>query len=123
MRTVLLDIGPMAHLGGKGPLAGPSAADYDLLTYPAGKGIVVNGDLIEKIGESSELRSEYGSPKDSTQDTAIHSMEGCAVVPGLVDGHNHLIWAGDRSNEITMKQRGMTYQPVSYTHLRAHETR
>ncbi len=45
MRTVLLDIGPMAHLGGKGPLSGLSATDYDLLTYAAGKGIVVTGDV------------------------------------------------------------------------------
>ena len=51
MRTVLLDIGPMAHLGGKGSLSGPSATDYDSLTYPAGKGIVVNDGIIEKIGE------------------------------------------------------------------------
>ena len=113
MRTVLLDIGPMAHLGGKGPLSGSLATDYDLLTYPAGRGIVVNDGVIEKIAESSELRSEYGAPEDSTADTAIHSIEGCAVVPGLVDGHNHLIWAGDRSNEITMKQQGMTYQQIA----------
>ena len=60
MRTVLLDIGPMAHLGGKGSLSGTSATDYELLTSPAGKGIVVNDGVIEKIEESSELRSEYG---------------------------------------------------------------
>ena len=49
MRTVLLDIGPMAHLGGKGSLSGTSATDYELLTSPAGKGIVVNDGVIEEM--------------------------------------------------------------------------
>ena len=113
MRTILLDIGPLAHLSGKGHLSGIDMCDYDLLTSPAGKGIVVINGVIDTIQESKELEEEYGSEEASTEDSKIISMRGHAVVPGLVDGHNHLLWAGDRSNEISLKQRGMSYKEIA----------
>ena len=113
MRTVLLDLGPLAHLGGKGALAGTDLLDYEQLTSPAGMAIVVNNGLITNIAESKEIEDEYGSPQSGNKDVTIISLEGHAVVPGLVDGHNHLLWAGDRSNEITMKQQGMSYQSIA----------
>ena len=113
MRTVLLDLGPLAHLSGDGPLIGADMSNYELLTSPAGKGIVVNDGTIESIEESSQLMEEYGGPNASTEQLTIVSLGGNAVVPGLVDGHNHLLWAGDRSNEISMKQKGMTYQAIA----------
>jgi imidazolonepropionase len=75
--------------------------------------IVVNNGVITKIADSKELEDEYGSPQSGNKDVTIISLEGHAVVPGLVDGHNHLLWAGDRSNEITMKQQGMSYQSIA----------
>ena len=113
MRTVLFDLGPLAHLGGNGALAGTDLLDYEHLTSPAGMAIVVNNGAITKIADSKELEDEYGSPQSGNKDVTIISLEGHAVVPGLVDGHNHLLWAGDRSNEITMKQQGMSYQSIA----------
>jgi imidazolonepropionase len=113
MRTVLLDLGPLAHLSGDGPLCGSDMTNYELLTMPAGKGIVVIDGVIESIEESSELMEEYGGVEASTEHVTVVSLGGDAVVPGLVDGHNHLLWAGDRSNEISMKQNGMSYQAIA----------
>ena len=113
MRTVLLDVGPMAHLSGKGSLLGLEMCNYDVLTSAAGKGIVINDNIIERIEESAALKEEFGSPAESTTECNIVSLAGNAVTPGLVDGHNHLIWAGDRSNEISLKQQGMTYQQIA----------
>lgn len=113
MRTVLLDLGPLAHLGGEGSLSGASMSEYELLTSPAGKGIVVESGVITSIENSNELREHYGGPGQSNEDTTIISVGGNAVVPGLVDGHNHLIWSGDRSNEISMKLQGMSYRDIA----------
>ena len=113
MRTVLLDLGPLAHLGGQGALSGKSMSNYDLLTSPAGKGIVVQAGVITSIEDSSDLREEYGGPDQSDHESIIISANGNAIVPGLVDGHNHLIWSGDRSNETSMKLQGMTYQEIA----------
>ena len=113
MRTVLLDLGPLAHLAGVGALVGTSMSDSDSLVSSAGKGIVVVDGVIESIQESHTLEEEYGAGGTHSDELRVISLEGHAVIPGLVDGHNHLIWAGDRSNELTLKQRGMSYQEIA----------
>ncbi len=35
------------------------------------------------------------------------------MVPGLVDGHTHPVWAGDRVAEFALKLAGATYMQVS----------
>ncbi len=42
------------------------------------------------------------------------------MVPGLVDGHTHPVWAGDRVAEFAMKLAGATYMQVSSFHLYMH---
>jgi len=113
MRTVLLDLGPLAHLAGEGALVGPSMSDAESLVSSAGTGIVVVDGIIESIQESSTLEEEYGVDGYDTGELRVVSLQGHAVIPGLVDGHNHLIWAGDRSNELTLKQKGMSYQDIA----------
>ena len=61
MRTILLDLGPMAHLSGNGSLKGADISDSELLTSPAGKGIVIEDGIIVKIDDSKSLEDEYGS--------------------------------------------------------------
>ncbi len=113
MRTVLLDLGPLAHLAGEGALVGPSMSDAKSLVSSAGTGIVVVDGIVESIQESSTLEEEYGVDGHDTGELRVVSLQGHAVIPGLVDGHNHLIWAGDRSNELTLKQKGMSYQDIA----------
>ena len=113
MRTVLLDLGPLAHLAGVGALVGSSMSCSDSLVSSAGKGIVVFDGVIESIQESSAREEEYGAGGTHSDELRVISLEGHAVIPGLVDGHNHLIWAGDRSNELTLKQQGMSYQEIA----------
>jgi len=88
-------------------------SDSDSLVSSAGKGIVVVNGVIESIQESSALEEEYGAGEIHSDELRVISLGGHAVIPGLVDGHNHLIWAGDRSNELTLKQRGMSYQEIA----------
>ena len=53
MRTVLLDIGPLVHLSGNGPLTGLAMKDEkSLISYE--KGIVIENDQIVKIANSNE---------------------------------------------------------------------
>lgn len=39
--------------------------------------------------------------------------EGCVALPGLVDAHTHLLFAGDRSDEVGLKVRGATYSDIA----------
>jgi imidazolonepropionase len=38
---------------------------------------------------------------------------GGAVVPGLIDSHTHLIFAGNRSDEFVMRAKGMSYLEIA----------
>ena len=39
--------------------------------------------------------------------------EGGAVVPGLIDCHTHLLFAGSRSDEFVMRAKGMSYLEIA----------
>ena len=103
MRTVFVDAGPLAHLSGKGTVAGDVSNKVEEFVRPAGSGLVVNAGKIERIAQTEELIEEYGLPTNYdtvSPDYRVVSLNGMAVIPGFVDGHTHLLWSGDRSREL-----------------------
>ncbi len=74
-------------------------------------GIIPNGAVLireEKIvavGPTDELRAAY-------KDEPTLDASGCVVMPGFVDPHTHLIWAGDRAGEFEMKMAGTPYLDI-----------
>ena len=67
--------------------------------------VVIRDGVFLEVGNSDELLSRY--PLAERFDTA-----GMAVVPGFVDPHTHLVWAGDRANEFEMRLQGKTYMEI-----------
>jgi len=67
--------------------------------------IVVRDDKIIAVGTTDELKNAY--PDEPTLDASR-----CVLMPGFVDPHTHLIWAGDRANEFEMKMGGMAYLDI-----------
>lgn len=74
-------------------------------------GIIENGAVVlrdEKIlavGTTEELKAAY--PDEPTLDASR-----CVLMPGFVDPHTHLIWAGDRADEFEMKMAGTAYLDI-----------
>jgi imidazolonepropionase len=67
--------------------------------------VVVRDERIVAIGKTDELRNAY--PDEPSFD-ANH----CVVMPGFVDPHTHVIWAGDRADEFEMKMAGTPYLEI-----------
>lgn len=105
MDRLLVNAGPIAHMAGEGPIVG-KIHDHTEYVHPGGLAILISDFSIVKIAQSEEMLSEY-------TDVEIIDLEGKAVVPGLVDAHTHLLWAGDRSKEVGWKQQGMTYREIA----------
>ena len=48
-----------------------------------------------------------------TPDAHVIDGEGCTVVPGFVDPHTHLVFAGDRRDELRRRLAGATYAEIA----------
>jgi imidazolonepropionase-like amidohydrolase len=73
-----------------GPQRGRELGRLEII--PNGAALVRSG-LIEVLGDSDDLRRAY-------PDEPRYDAQGCAVLPGFVDPHTHLVWAGDRAAEL-----------------------
>jgi len=67
--------------------------------------VLVRDGLIQAVGSSAGLRAAY--PNEPGFDAG-----GKVVMPGFVDPHTHLIWAGDRAAEFEMRLEGKTYLEI-----------
>lgn len=78
-------------------------ASLDILDDGA---VAVRGEKIVWIGPDSEVPSLPSEIKciDAT---------GKTVLPGFVDSHTHLVFAGSREEEFEQRLRGMTYQQIA----------
>ena len=92
MRTIFHNIGSLQTMD-------------DNASITIGKSIVVKDNRIESIVESIE---EFES-----SDAKLVDVGGRAIVPGFIDAHNHLIWAGDRFNEHNLRMQGHSYSEIA----------
>jgi imidazolonepropionase len=81
------------------------AAMRDLAIVSDGALLARDGK-IEWVGPTTEL-----PPQPS--DAEIVDATGKTVLPGLVDSHTHLIFAGTRENEFARRIRGVSYQEIA----------
>ena len=76
----------------------------DVAVIPDGAVAVQRGEVVE-IGRSSEIGSEYRSKR-------VIDATGHTVLPGLIDPHTHLVFAGSRDREFEMKLAGKSYMEI-----------
>jgi imidazolonepropionase len=85
-----------------GPQRGRSLGTLGIIPDGA---VVVRDEKIVAVGTTAELRASY--PDEPRLDA-----NGCVLMPGFVDPHTHVIWAGDRANEFEMKMAGAKYLDI-----------
>jgi imidazolonepropionase len=67
--------------------------------------VLIEGNRIVATGPSGEMRYIYSDVKE-------FDAGGRVVMPGFVDPHTHLVWAGDRSIEFEMRLQGKSYLEI-----------
>ncbi|MED5291487.1 MAG: imidazolonepropionase, partial [Candidatus Thermoplasmatota archaeon] len=92
MRTIFHNIGSIQTMNENDSLFG-------------GKSIIVKNNIIEDIVESID---EFES-----SDAEFIDVGQRAIIPGFIDAHNHLVWAGDRFNEHRLRMEGKSYADIA----------
>ncbi|MEO1435615.1 MAG: imidazolonepropionase [Bacteroidota bacterium] len=96
-----LDILTMRHLPLKGALN-----DGQLELIPNG-GILVTDGFIVELGNFKEMRKAH-------RDIPVQEMaSGMVALPGLIDAHTHLCFAGSRAMDFAERNAGTSYQEIA----------
>jgi imidazolonepropionase len=73
---------------------------------------IANGSLVARDGEIARIG--FATEKsDVSPEAEVIDASGKIVLPGFVDSHTHLIYAGSRENEFEQRLQGMTYQEIA----------
>lgn len=69
-------------------------------------GLLIRDGKIDIVGPSNEIEKQAG-------DAQIVDAKGRVVLPGFVDAHTHLVFAGDRLDDFERRARGQTYEQIA----------
>src|SRR4029453_15007919 len=72
-----------------------------------GGAFVAAGGKITHVGKSTEIE------KLCDDETEVIEARGCLVLPGFVDAHTHLVFAGNRLDDFEARARGETYEQIA----------
>ena len=91
-------------------LAGPKrpriGAELSELEIIRDGGMLVRDGKIERVGPSDEIEKDLG-------DAEVLDARGRVVMPGFVDAHTHLVFAGNRLEDFERRSRGETYEHIA----------
>ncbi|MEX0788660.1 MAG: imidazolonepropionase [Anaerolineales bacterium] len=85
-----------------GPQRGKDLGRLGLIADGA---VAISDGLVLAAGPSKEIRGRY---------VATHELDASnrVVLPGFVDAHTHLVWAGDRATEFEQRLAGTSYMEI-----------
>ncbi len=86
----------------EGPKRGLAMRDLGII--PEGAVAIRDGRVLD-VGPWEELRSRVRAAQTL-------SAGGHLVMPGFVDPHTHLVWAGERAHEFEMRVAGLSYMEI-----------
>ncbi len=69
--------------------------------------IAIKDGLIAFVGAKADL------PAFDTLATPLFDAQGQWLLPGLIDCHTHLVYAGSRANEFELRLQGASYQQIA----------
>ncbi|MFF2268004.1 amidohydrolase family protein [Cellulosimicrobium cellulans] len=89
---------------------GPGTGEGDPTGLVADAVVLLDGGRVAWAGPAREARDAVGHALDGRAPDVTVDVGGRAVVPGFVDSHTHLVFAGDRAAEFEARMAGRPYE-------------
>jgi imidazolonepropionase len=70
--------------------------------------VAVDGELITAVGTTAEVLARV----EPEPETVVIDAAGQVILPGLVDPHTHVVFAGSREHELALKLAGVPYLEI-----------
>lgn len=70
--------------------------------------VAARDGIITAVGKTSEVLQQV----EIDDATVVIDADGKVVLPGLIDPHTHLVFAGSREKELEMKINGLSYMEI-----------
>ena len=90
--------------GGKRIKVGAEMNELDILHNA---GVLCENGMISWVGAMDDWK------RTLPDDIAIIDASGKVVLPGFVDSHTHMMFAGNRAEEFALRSQGATYQQIA----------
>jgi imidazolonepropionase len=101
---VVLHASQLVTLGG--PARPRIGKEMQELAIIADGGMLIHNGLISAVGSSDEIEKK-------ASDAQIVNAAGRIVLPGFVDAHTHLVFAGNRLDDFERRGRGESYEQIA----------
>ncbi|OGS56035.1 MAG: imidazolonepropionase [Euryarchaeota archaeon RBG_19FT_COMBO_56_21] len=91
----------------KGPRRARAKAEMSDLSIVQDGAVAISDGVIVDVGKTESILRDHGS-------TGIEKIDasGKVVMPGFVDPHTHLVYAGSREFELELKAKGKSYMEI-----------
>ncbi len=86
-----------------GPRRGAGQGELGIIENGA---VAIENGVITAVGTTEAVRAL------ATGKTEFVDASGCVVLPGFVDAHTHVVFAGDRAPEFELRLRGASYLDI-----------
>jgi imidazolonepropionase len=93
-------------VAGAGPRAGARQGDITPIVDGA---VACDGGVIVAVGTTADVRARIAPGRDTT----VVDGRGHSLVPGFVDPHTHVVFAGDRRDELRRRLAGASYAEIA----------
>jgi imidazolonepropionase len=109
---IFTGISQLVSMGGAAKRQGRRIRESDLGLMSDAALVSLDGK-IKWVGPKAELSPRLIQECGGSLPTEETDLGGLCVMPGLVECHTHLVFAGDRSQEFEWRIQGQTYQEIA----------
>jgi imidazolonepropionase len=85
-----------------GPQRGSRLGELEIIENGA---VLIRDSKIADVGDTNKLLEKYPN-------VDLFDAKNRTVMPGFVDAHTHLVWAGNRASEFEQRLQGRTYLEI-----------